>query len=73
MAKNNDSIEMSGVIEECLPGTKFLVRLETDHLTIGHVSGKMRTNNIRVLMGDKVKVSMSTYDLSKCRIEYREK
>ncbi len=73
MAKNEDSIVMSGVIEECLPGTKFMVRLENNHLAIGHVSGKMRMNNIRVLMGDKVKVSLSAYDLSKCRIDYREK
>ena len=40
MAKNEDSITMSGVIEECLPGTKFMVRLENDHLVVGHVSGK---------------------------------
>lgn len=73
MAKNEDSIEMNGIIEECLPGTKFMVRLENNHLAIGHVSGKMRMNNIRVLMGDKVKVSLSAYDLSKCRIDFREK
>lgn len=73
MSKNDDSIMMSGVVEECLPGSKFMVRLENDHVAIGHVSGKMRMNNIRVLMGDKVKVAISTYDLSKCRIEFREK
>lgn len=73
MSKNDDSIIMSGVIEECLPGSKFMVRLENDHMTIGHVSGKMRMNNIRVLLGDKVKVALSGYDLSKCRIEFREK
>lgn len=73
MAKNEDSIMMTGVIEECLAGTKFMVRLENNHLAIGHVSGKMRMNNIRVLMGDKVKVALSTYDLSKCRIDFREK
>lgn len=73
MSKNDDSIIMSGVVEECLPGSKFMVRLENDHVAIGHVSGKMRMNNIRVLMGDKVKVAISTYDLSKCRIEFREK
>lgn len=73
MAKNEDSIIMTGIVEECLPSSKFMVRLENNHLTIGHVSGKMRLNNIRVLMGDKVKVSLSTYDLSKCRIDFREK
>ena len=73
MAKNDDSIIMSGVIEECLAGTRFKVRLENNYLALGHVSGKMRTNNIRVLLGDKVTVSLSPYDLNKCRIEFREK
>ena len=73
MAKNDDSIIMTGEIVECLPNTTFRVKLENNHTVIGHVSGKMRMNNIRVLMGDKVKVSLSAYDLNKCRIEYREK
>ena len=73
MAKNDDSIIMSGVIEECLAGTMFKVRLENNHVAVGHVSGKMRMNNIRVLMGDKVTVALSPYDLNKCRIDFREK
>lgn len=73
MAKDNNTIEMSGVVVEVLPNTLFRVQLETGSTIIGHLSGKMRTNNIRVLMGDKVKVQISPYDLSKCRIEYREK
>lgn len=73
MSKIEEGIMMSGIIEECLPGTKFMVRLENNHIAIGHVSGKMRMNNIRVLMGDKVKVSLSAYDLTKCRIDFREK
>lgn len=74
MAKNDDTIEMEGEITEVLPGTKFRVRLlSNDVLVLGHLSGRMRTNNIRVLLGDKVKVHMTPYDLTKCRIEFREK
>lgn len=73
MAKNDDTIEMEGVIAEVLPNTKFRVKLENDLLVLGHLSGRMRTNNIRVLLGDKVKVQMTPYDLTKCRIEFRQK
>jgi translation initiation factor IF-1 len=73
MAKNEDSISMNGIVQECLPNTTFRIKLENGHSVFGHVSGKMRTNNIRVLLGDKVKVSLSAYDLTKCRIEFREK
>lgn len=73
MAKNSDVIEMKGVVAEVLPNALFRVKLETGNLVVGHLSGKMRTNNIRVLMGDKVKVQLTPYDLTKCRIEFREK
>lgn len=73
MAKNDDTIEMEGEIAEVLPNTKFRVRLNNDLLVVGHLSGRMRTNNIRVLLGDKVRVQMTPYDLTKCRIEFRQK
>lgn len=73
MAKNDDCIEMEGTINEVLPNTKFRVQLANNAIVLGHLSGKMRTNNIRVLMGDKVKVQMTPYDLTKCRIEFRHK
>lgn len=73
MAKNDDTIEMEGEVQEVLPGSKFRVKLDNNVVVLGHLSGRMRTNNIRVLMGDKVKVQITPYDLSKCRIEYRHK
>jgi translation initiation factor IF-1 len=73
MAKNEDTIEMEGVVQEVLPNTKFRVKLDNEMVVLGHLSGRMRTNNIRVLMGDKVKVQMTPYDLTKCRIEFRQK
>lgn len=73
MAKNDDTIELEGHIQEVLPNTKFRVKLENDLVVLGHLSGRMRTNNIRVLLGDKVKVQMTPYDLTKCRIEFRQK
>ena len=68
---NKDVIEMTGVVEELMPAAMFRVRLETDHEILAHLSGKMRMNRIRVLPGDKVKVAMTPYDLSKGRIVYR--
>ena len=70
MAKE-DSIEMQGTILETLPNTMFRVELENGHVVIAHISGKMRKNYIRILTGDKVKVEMTPYDLSKGRITYR--
>jgi translation initiation factor IF-1 len=68
---NKDVIEMTGVVEELMPSAMFRVRLETDHEILAHLSGKMRMNRIRILPGDKVKVAMTPYDLSKGRIVYR--
>ena len=70
MAKE-DTIQMQGEIIETLPNATFRVRLENDHEVLGHISGKMRKNYIRILTGDKVKVEMTPYDLSKGRITYR--
>jgi translation initiation factor IF-1 len=69
-----DMIEMSGTIEEVLPGAMFRVRLEdSKSLILGHISGRMRQNKIKILLGDKVMVEMSPYDLTRGRISYREK
>ena len=66
-----DTIEMKGTVIEVLPNTVFRVKLENDHVITAHISGKMRKNYIRILTGDKVKVEMSPYDLSKGRITFR--
>lgn len=69
-----DIIEMSGTIEEVLPGAMFRVKLENNNsLILGHISGRMRQNKIKILLGDRVMVEMSPYDLSRGRISYREK
>lgn len=72
MAKE-DSIEMQGVVLENLPNATFRVKLENDHVVLGHISGKMRKNYIRILPGDKVTVEMTPYDLTKARIVFRVK
>ena len=68
-----DSIEMQGTILETLPNTMFRVELENGHVVTAHISGKMRMNYIKILQGDRVKLEMSPYDLSKARIIYRYK
>ena len=72
MAKD-DVIEFEGTISETLPNTMFRVKLENGHEIIAHISGRMRKNYIRILTGDKVKIEMTPYDLSKGRITYRMK
>ncbi len=72
MAKE-DVIEMEGEIIDTLPNTTFKVKLENDHVVIAHISGKMRKNYIRILTGDKVKVELTPYDLTKGRIVYRSR
>jgi len=72
MAKD-DAIQMQGEIIETLPNATFRVKLENDHIVLGHISGKMRMNYIRILPGDKVTVEMTPYDLTKCRIIFRVK
>ena len=71
MAKKDDVIEFEGEVVDTLPNTLFKVRLENGHEIIAHISGKMRKNYIRILTGDKVKVEMTPYDLSKGSITYR--
>ena len=72
MAKE-DTIEMQGEILETLPNATFRVKLENDHVVLGHISGKMRTHYIRILPGDKVTVELTPYDLTRCRITFRAK
>jgi translation initiation factor IF-1 len=68
-----DTIKIDGAVEELLPNMNFKVALENGMTVIAHLSGKMRMRNIRVLVGDKVTVEMSPYDLSKARIVYRHR
>ena len=64
-------IQFSGVVLELLPNANFRVKLENDHVIIAHTSGRMRKNRIRILVGDKVTVEMTPYDLSKGRVIHR--
>ncbi|MBR2176612.1 MAG: translation initiation factor IF-1 [Clostridia bacterium] len=68
-----DVIEVEGVVKEALPNAQFKVELPNGHTILAHISGKLRMNFIRILPGDKVKVEMSPYDLTKGRISWRSK
>jgi translation initiation factor IF-1 len=72
MAKE-ESIEVMGEVKEALPNAMFRVELENGHEVLGHISGKMRKHYIRILPGDKVKVELSPYDLTRGRIVFRYK
>ena len=72
MAKE-ELIETEGTVVEALPNAMFKVELENGHQVLAHVSGKMRMNFIRILPGDKVKLELSPYDLSRGRITFRSK
>ncbi len=73
MAKEEDKIQVEGTVVEALPGTQFRVRLDSGHEVLAYLSGKMRKYYIRILLGDKVRVEMSPYDLTRGRIVYRQK
>lgn len=73
MAQKKDVLEFIGVVVETLPGTQFIVELENGHRIMAHIAGRMRKHYIRIIPGDKVKVEMTPYDLTKGRITYREK
>ena len=73
MAKKEEAIQAEGVVVEALPATQFRVELENGHKIIAYLCGKMRRYYIRVLLGDRVTVEMSPYDMSKGRITYRHK
>jgi translation initiation factor IF-1 len=71
MTKSSDFVELLGTIQEILPNAMFKVTLENGHSIRAHLSGRLRMNKIRVGVGDKVKVQMTPYDLTKGRIVYR--
>jgi translation initiation factor IF-1 len=64
---------MTGTIDECLPGAMFRVKLNQNHTILATISGRLRQNNIRILLGDSVDVEMSPYDITRGRIVYRNK
>lgn len=70
---SSDLIEVEGTVVEALPNTTFAVELENGHRVMAHLSGKLKMNFIRVLVGDKVTVQVSPYDLTKGRITWRKK
>jgi len=73
MTKDDDKIQVEGQVVEALPGTQFKVRLENGHEVLAYLSGKMRKYYIRILLGDRVRVEMSPYDLTRGRIVYRHR
>lgn len=68
-----DVIELEGVVVEALPNAMFQVELQNGHKVLGHISGKLRMNYIKILPGDKVTIEMSPYDLTRGRITWRSK
>ena len=73
MAKQDETITMEGVVEEIMPAAMFRIRLDDlDNVVIGYLSGRMRTNNIKVLLGDRVEIVFSPYDLTRGRITRRK-
>lgn len=73
MAKEESKIQLEGTIVEALPATQFRVRLDNGHEILAYLSGKMRKFYIRILLGDRVKVEVSPYDLTRGRIVFRQK
>jgi translation initiation factor IF-1 len=71
MAKKEEKLEVEGVVVEALPNTQFTVELDNGHRVLAYLSGKMRRYYIRILLGDRVRVEMTPYDLSRGRITYR--
>ena len=73
MKQKEDIVSVEGVVLETLPNAVFKIKIDGDHIVLGHVSGKMRMNYIRILPGDKVVIELSPYDLTKGRIVRRYK
>ena len=73
MAKRDEKIEMEGTVMEALPNTQFIVELDNGHRVLAYLSGKMRKYYIRILLGDRVRVELRPYDLTRGRITYRYK
>ncbi len=73
MAKKDEKIEVEGTVVEALPSTQFKVRMDNGHEVLAYLSGKMRKYYIRILLGDRVRVELSPYDLTRGRIVYRHR
>ena len=73
MTKQEEKIEVEGTVIEALPSTQFRVKLDNEHTVLAYLSGKMRKYYIRILLGDRVKVELSPYDLTRGRITYRHR
>jgi translation initiation factor IF-1 len=73
MAQKEEALEVDGVVKQALANTRFRVVIDGGHEVIAHVAGRMRKNFIRIVPGDKVKVELSPYDLTKGRITFRER
>ena len=73
MAKKEEKLEVEGTVIEALPNTQFMVELDNGHRVLAYLSGKMRKFYIRILLGDRVRVEMSPYDMNRGRIIYRHK
>jgi translation initiation factor IF-1 len=73
MAKQEEKLEVEGTVVEALPNTQFTVELENGHRVLAYLSGKMRKFYIRILLGDRVKVEMTPYDMTRGRITYRHR
>jgi translation initiation factor IF-1 len=73
MAKDDSKIKVEGTVIEALPGTQFRVKLDNGHEVLAYLSGKMRKYYIRILLGDRVAVEMSPYDLTRGRITFRHR
>ena len=73
MTKQEEKIEVEGTVIEALPSTQFRVKLDNEHTVLAYLSGKMRKYYIRILLGDRVRVELSPYDLTRGRITYRFK
>ena len=71
--QKEEKIEVEGLVIEALPATQFRVELENGHVVLAYLSGKMRRHWIRILLGDRVRVELSAYDLTRGRITYRFK
>lgn len=73
MTKEEGKIKVDGVVVEALPGTQFRVKLDNGHEVLAYLSGKMRKHYIRILLGDRVALEMSPYDMSRGRITFRQR
>ncbi|MAU08972.1 MAG: translation initiation factor IF-1 [Anaerolineaceae bacterium] len=73
MAKQEEKLEVEGTVVEALPNTQFIVELENGHRVLAYLSGKMRKFYIRILLGDRVRVEMTPYDMTRGRITYRHR